>query len=133
MRKLSTSLPTITHNSISLSLGIPKRSEDFLFFTIVDVMAFKSGLKDIVPDITSTQDIKDTREKISAHKAQGNTDLLKLVAINIAFTSPGLKKVITTSSVLNFCVKYLSLTFSSASQTTSEVYSMPDNSPVHKH
>ena len=75
------------------SLGIPKRFEDFLFFNIGNAEEFKIDLKQLIPAITTTQNIKDTRGQISALKNQGTDSLLKVVAINIAFTSSGLKKV----------------------------------------
>lgn len=74
-------------------LGIPKRKEDFLFFTIQDAAAFKKDLKELIPAITTTAQIQKFRSDISNHKRGGKQGLLKCVGIGIAFSAHGLSKV----------------------------------------
>ncbi|KAH8117785.1 Dyp-type peroxidase [Phellopilus nigrolimitatus] len=74
-------------------LGIPKRTEDLIFFNIHDAAAFKRDLKQLIPAITTTAQIQKMRTDIANHKGSGNTELLKLVGINIGFTIHGLTKL----------------------------------------
>jgi len=80
------------------SLGFPKRAQDFLFFTIQDVAHFKSAMKQLEPLITSTADLQKARKEIQDHKASGQQGLKKFIGTNVAFTSPGLKKVRSCSN-----------------------------------
>ncbi|EJD06642.1 Dyp-type peroxidase [Fomitiporia mediterranea MF3/22] len=80
-------------------LGIPKRAEDFIFFNIQDAAAFKKDLKELIPAITTTAQVKKIRTDITNHKQQGKTDLIKVAAINIAFSVAGLKKLGITESL----------------------------------
>ncbi|THH05549.1 dyp-type peroxidase [Phellinidium pouzarii] len=74
-------------------LGLPKRTEDFIFFNIQDANAFKTDLKQLIPAITTTAQIKKLRDDISEHKRCGRPGLIKTVGINIAFSNLGLKKL----------------------------------------
>ena len=76
-----------------ISLGIPKLSETFIFFSIADVPNFKAALKQLSSLITSTAEIQQARNAIVQAKAAGDHSLKKVAGINIAFTSPGLKTV----------------------------------------
>ena len=83
----------VTSRWLAHSLGIPKRFEDFLFFIIHDIEKFKKHLKNLIPAITTTADVQKMRSEINDHKSKGHDGLLKIVGINIGFTSSGLKKV----------------------------------------
>jgi len=80
-------------------LGFPKRSEDFLFFTIQDAKTFKNDLKHLIPLISTTAQIQQLRNEINDHKSKGNPGLLKAIGINIAFTFKGLQKLGITESL----------------------------------
>ncbi|THH11014.1 dyp-type peroxidase [Phellinidium pouzarii] len=74
-------------------LGMPKRTEDFIFFNIQNANAFKHSLKLLIPSITTTAQIQKLRQDISDHKRAGATGLIQCVGINIAFSNQGLKKL----------------------------------------
>jgi hypothetical protein len=76
-----------------LSLGIPKRFEEFIFFKIQNPREFKSDLKQLIPCITTTSQIQALRREIEGAKHAGNNKLLKVVGTQISFTSTGLEKV----------------------------------------
>lgn len=46
-----------------------------------------------MPLITSSAQVLDDRKSIDQHKKGGNTDLIKLSGVNIAFTQKGLVTV----------------------------------------
>ncbi|KAF8576379.1 Dyp-type peroxidase [Ramaria rubella] len=79
-------------------LGIPKRVEDFIFFTIAgndNAQSFRRvvGSKEFLSLITSTAQVQEYRKQINEHKAQyGGKEcpLIPLSAVNIAFTQSGL-------------------------------------------
>ncbi|CAE6395685.1 unnamed protein product, partial [Rhizoctonia solani] len=74
----------------NLSLGFPKRNEDFLFFVIRDQAKFKQALKN--PDFkpTTTADVLALRRKIKDAKAQQAVGLVPMALMNIAFSRNGL-------------------------------------------
>ncbi|EJC98275.1 DyP-type peroxidase [Fomitiporia mediterranea MF3/22] len=80
-------------------LGIPKFAEDFLFFNITNVANFKNDLKQIVPSITTTTQVQKMQQQIAQNKLAGIVDLVKISAINIAFTESGLKKLGVTDDL----------------------------------
>ena len=78
---------------ILCSLGFPKRVQTFLFLVINDAASFKKELKELIPLITTTAQIQQSRKDIANHKASNQSGLLKTLGINIAFTKSGLAKV----------------------------------------
>jgi Dyp-type peroxidase family len=80
-------------------LGIPKRAEDFVFFTIENAANFKTALKQLAPLISSTADLQQVRKEIGEHKQAGHPGLKKVIGTNIAFTFLGLKKLGVTESL----------------------------------
>ena len=74
-------------------LGMPKRFEEFIFFDINNAAAFKSGLAQLIPHLTSTLDVINFRKQIDDHKKQKQPGLLKFTGINIAFSFKALAKV----------------------------------------
>ena len=88
---------------VAYSLGIPKRAQDFLFFTIQDAAAFKKDLKQLIPAITTTAQLQQVRNQINQHKSSGATDLVKVCGLSISFTFTGLTKVSFALSSHNVC------------------------------
>lgn len=78
-----------------LVIGLQKRAQAFLFFSIRDLKSFKTALKQLVPDITTTQDVQDADKKIAQARedAKGGRVWLKINGLNIAFTAAGLTKL----------------------------------------
>lgn len=75
------------------SFGFPKKAERFYFFEIKqDVQAFRAGLHELLPLITTSEDVKSGRQQISQHR-QVHSHPLSIAFTNIAFSSKGLKKV----------------------------------------
>lgn len=78
------------------SIGFPKKSETFYFFEIKnDIQAFRAGLLNLVPLITSSEEVKSGRQQIINHR-RNHPQLLPIAYTNIAFSSRGLKKVCMT-------------------------------------
>ena len=77
----------------TISLGLPKRFEEFIFFDITHIAAFKAGLAQLIPQLTSTDDVLNFRKRIYDHKKQNHPGLIKLIGINIAFSFRALAKV----------------------------------------
>ena len=82
------------------SKGLPKKTEDFLFFTIDNgkVKEFRAQLANLVPLIRTAAQALDDQKKIGQSQKdakQQGTDkpLLKLSGVNIAFTQAGLTLV----------------------------------------
>jgi len=67
---------------------LPKRSQTFLFFRILNPDQFKERLKTFVSKITTAEDVVKWQK---AQKAQ--TDKKTLTGVNIAFASSGLEAV----------------------------------------
>lgn len=94
---------------MSRSEGLAKKRENFIFFRITNVDSFRRQLASFVPLVTSVtqakglhKDINDSKQK--AKKEGSKPPLLKLSAINIAFSQKGLNKVCRQlKSHLAFC------------------------------
>ncbi|TDL17953.1 Dyp-type peroxidase [Rickenella mellea] len=80
-------------------LGIPKRVEWFLFFKIVNPADFKKHLKQLIPAITTTNDIIKARKAIDDHKKKGDPGLIKLSGINVSFSQKGLNALGITDNL----------------------------------
>jgi len=91
------SAPVPNLNSIQgdVVIGLHKRVELFLFFSIADSGTFRRHLKnDIANLITSTQDVLNDAKKISDSRAKAGSRIwLPIVQNNIAFASRGLTKL----------------------------------------
>jgi hypothetical protein len=75
------------------SLGLPKRVERFMFYEILDVPQFRRHLIDLLPTITTMNQVISDLDAINKAKGAGNTDLLPISGTNIAFSQIGLRKV----------------------------------------
>ncbi len=80
-------------------IGLPKKAQAFLFFTIKDHDAFKkSFLSALLGKITTTRDVQQQMVQIAAQRACGKTDLLPITGFNIAFTNPGVALLIGSTA-----------------------------------
>ncbi len=81
--------------------GFPKKTEIFFFFRIDDdrVKEFREQLTELVPLITTTNQVKEDRKKIDELKKRraerkGDTpNLLKMCGVSLSFSHKGLEKV----------------------------------------
>lgn len=89
---MSTPTPTLDFTNIQGDIleGLVKKFETFVFFAITDATHFRQRLKAIIPLITTTTQALANSKAIADHKANGNSDLIKLVGTNIAFSQTGL-------------------------------------------
>ncbi|KAI0636148.1 peroxidase TAP [Trametes polyzona] len=80
-------------------LGLPKKTEQYLFFQISDdVAGFKKCLADLIPLITTTTQVTQDRAKIASMKTAAREQnkapqLLPMTGVNIAFSQAGLTKL----------------------------------------
>jgi hypothetical protein len=81
---------------------LPKKAETFLFFRITRPEEFKGHLAQLAPLLTTAQDAQRMREDIYKKKEAGTLKgLVKLSAINVAFSARGLAKVKLTTLLRN--------------------------------
>jgi hypothetical protein len=73
-----------------------KQVEEFVFFQITDVKQFRQKLKEVIPLLKTTAQVKKDLDDIAEHKKSGRKDLLKISGANIAFSQIGLTKVCVT-------------------------------------
>ncbi|CCO35039.1 Dye-decolorizing peroxidase msp1 OS=Marasmius scorodonius GN=msp1 PE=1 SV=1 [Rhizoctonia solani AG-1 IB] len=73
----------------------PKRTEDFVFFHILNVAGFKESLGLLLKSgqISSTNKVKKDREDIAEWKKTNQQGLKEVMNTNISFTHNGLKKL----------------------------------------
>jgi hypothetical protein len=84
-------------------IGLQKRWERFVFFSISDVPAFKGALRStIAARITSSQLVLQREFLLQSRKMQGRTDLLPLVGVNLGFTQAGLKTLLPDLDLAGF-------------------------------
>ncbi|KAJ5461244.1 Dyp-type peroxidase [Penicillium daleae] len=73
---------------------LPKKAETFYFFRITKPEVFKTHLSQLAPLLTTAEDAQRMREDIYRKKEAGTLKgLIKLSAINVAFSSKGLAKL----------------------------------------
>ncbi len=73
-------------------IGLQKKWEKFVFFSINDVVAFKQILRStIAPRITTTELVHQRELLIQTRKIQYQGGLLPLVGVNIGFTHAGIQ------------------------------------------
>jgi Dyp-type peroxidase family len=76
-------------------IGLQKRWERFVFFSINNVLAFKTALRSaIAPRITTTLLVHQRELQIRHRQEQGHTDLLPLVGVNLGFTQAGIQTLL---------------------------------------
>jgi Dyp-type peroxidase family len=72
-------------------VGLLKRHQHFMFFSITDVAKFRLFLKDV--DLTSVADCLAQRAAIAALKKKGSDAVIPTPGLNIALTADGMKKL----------------------------------------
>ena len=85
-------------------VGLQKKAELFLLFSIQNPALFKAALKTFIPSIATvevTRKYEEAADKASAAKKAGQTipaspDLQAVVKMNIAFSAAGLDKLGTS-------------------------------------
>ena len=70
-----------------------------MFFQIDNVASFRKQLGLLVPKITTATQVSSDKTAIKQHKQAGNTTLLTISGLNIAFSQFGLTTVCKTSQV----------------------------------
>lgn len=85
--------PIIAVNEIQgdVLIGLPKRVQVFVFFTILDKAAFKAAFnKSLLDEVTTTHQVQQQMAQIEAFKKTGGSDLLPIFGFNVGFTYHGL-------------------------------------------
>jgi len=77
--------------------GLPKKTETFYFFQIIQETKFKSDLHRFIPLIKTVQDVLKDRAEIEKHKRDNRSHikplLIPLVGVNISFSHLGFEKL----------------------------------------
>lgn len=73
---------------------LPKKSQAHVFFQIdsIYVKGFQAQLNGLLPLITTTAQVQDSRNKFTQNKRNGDS-LLTVSSVNIAFSHEGLTQV----------------------------------------
>ena len=79
--------------------GLPKKTQLYIFFQIVDVTKFRADLARFVPLIKTVAGVLKDRDLIKKHKKKGHKTLIPLVGVNIAFSHLGFVKVISLAII----------------------------------
>jgi hypothetical protein len=76
-------------------IGLQKKWERFVFFSITDAPAFKNVLRSsIAPRITSSQLVLQREFLLQTRKLRGETGQLPLPGVNLGFTQSGLQTLL---------------------------------------
>jgi Dyp-type peroxidase family len=76
-------------------IGLQKKWERFVFFSINDAAAFKRVLRSaIAPRVTTTELVHQREILLQTRKLLGRTDPLPLVGVNIGFTQAGIQTLL---------------------------------------
>ena len=80
-------------------IGLPKKFQVFVFFSIEDVALFKARFRaSLLNVVTTTEQVEQQMAQIAASKRAGHTDLLPIFGFNVAFTSPGMTLLVGSSA-----------------------------------
>ena len=72
-------------------IGLPKKAQVFVFFTIKDKAAFKTAFsKSLLGEVTTTRQVQEQMAQIAAAKHAGNPALLPIFGFNVGFTNAGI-------------------------------------------
>lgn len=85
--------PVIAVNEIQgdVLIGLPKKVQVFVLFTILDTAAFKTTFtKSLLCEVTTTHQVQQQMAQIEAFKKSGASNLLPIFGFNVGFTYPGL-------------------------------------------
>ncbi len=72
-------------------IGLPKKAQVFVFFTIKDKAAFKAAFtKSLLHEVTTTQQVQQQMAQIATAKQAGAKALLPIFGFNVGFTNMGI-------------------------------------------
>ena len=73
--------------------GLPKKTQLYIFFDIVDVAKFRKELVHFIPLIKTVAGVLKDRQDIDDHKKKKLPWLIPMVGVNISFSHKGFVKV----------------------------------------
>ena len=79
--------------TISCRSGLPKKTQLYIFFDIVDVTEFRHNLVSFIPLIKTVAGVLKDRDAIDDHKKKKCPGLITMVGVNISFSHKGFVKV----------------------------------------
>ena len=79
--------------TVSCRSGLPKKTQLYIFFDIVDVTKFRKDLLRFIPLIKTVAGVLKDRQDIDDHKKKKLPGLITLVGVNISFSHKGFVKV----------------------------------------
>jgi Dyp-type peroxidase family len=87
--------PTLDLNNIQGDIlsGLPKKTQDYIFFDILDVTKFRKDLVKFIPLIKTVAQVLVDRQAIDDHKKKKLPGLLTLVGVNISISHKGFVKL----------------------------------------
>jgi hypothetical protein len=86
--------------TVSCRSGLPKKTQLYIFFEIVDVEKFRKDLVRFIPLIKTVAGVLKDRQAIDDHKKKKLPGLVKLVGVNISFSHKGFVKVRKMSQIM---------------------------------
>jgi len=86
--------------TVSYRSGLPKKTQLYIFFDIVDVTKFKQDLVSFIPLIKTVAGVLKDRQAIDDHKKKKLPGLITLVGVNISFSHKGFVKVRKLSQIM---------------------------------
>ena len=79
--------------TVACRSGLPKKTQLYIFFDIVDVPKFRHDLVHFIPLIKTVAGVLKDRQAIDDHKKKKHPGLITLVGVNISFSHKGFVKV----------------------------------------
>jgi len=79
--------------------GLPKKTQYYVFFDIVNATKFRQDLGHLIPSITTVADVLKQRKAIEDHKRRRLPGLITMVGVNISFSHKGFAKVRKISQI----------------------------------
>ncbi len=73
--------------------GLPKRTETFFLFEIINSVKFKKDLNKLIPLVKTVASVLKDRNDIDHHKKRNLPGYLHMTGINISFSHLGFAKV----------------------------------------
>ncbi|TFK20175.1 Dyp-type peroxidase [Coprinopsis marcescibilis] len=80
--------------------GIPKKTELYYFFQILDTKKFRVQLGKLAPIIKTAAQVLHDRKCIEDHKKRGGHGLIQIVGVNVSFSHLGFQKLGINDSTL---------------------------------
>jgi len=84
---------------VSCRSGLPKKTQLYIFFDIVNVAQFRKDLVHFIPLIKTVAQVLKDRKAIDDHKKKKLPGLIPLVGVNISFSHKGFVKVRKISQI----------------------------------